>query len=439
MNILNSIWRRQAQANVVLPLAKVDQPHRSRDQESGDSHRFIARQAIFDRSQRVHGYELLCRAGWENYFVGDSDEATRMMIADCALYGFQDLTRGSLAFVNCTRESLVNGLVTLLPNSTVLEILETVTPDDEVLEACARYKKLGYRIALDDFRMSEATNCLVNLADYIKIDFRLSDQAERRLILSSLQGKPVQLLAEKIETDEEFRIALDEGFDFFQGYFFCHPTVFSKKRSPTNGANYLLLLAAISQSNFDVVQITSLLQSEVGLCYQLLRLVNSAAFGISHEVHSLHDALVLVGEEQFRKLMINAIATETCKARPHELLIHVLHRARFFELMAPYTAEDPAEQYLFGLLSLMNVMLDMPVSDVISVLPLRQELKIALAGEHNMVSASLNLLESYEDGDWNRCIEQSFHLGISENELTHLYQESLRWAEKATDCAQLKH
>jgi len=120
------------------------------------------------------------------------------------------------------------------------------------------------------------------------------------------------------------------------------------------------------------------------------------------------------------------------------LLIHVLHRARFLELMSPFTGEDPAEQYLFGLLSLMDVMLDLPIADVISVLPLREELKLALSGEDNTVSVSLRLLTSYEDGSWTQCVEQAFQLRISEGDLAHLYQESLRWAENATSGSQMK-
>ncbi|WP_263382153.1 EAL and HDOD domain-containing protein [Granulicella arctica] len=355
------------------------------------------------------------------------------MISDCALYGFDDLTRGATAFVNCTHESLVGGLVTLLPNSTVLEILETVVIDDEVVEACARYKELGYKIALDDFRMNPATERLVSLADYIKVDFRLSDSTERQTILSFLKGSQATLLAEKIETEGEFQTALDEGFELFQGYFFCRPLVFSKKRSSTSGAGYLSLLSAIAQEHFDLIQITSLLKSEVALCYQLLRLVNSAAFGLNHEVHSLHDALVLVGEEQFRKLMINAIATETCKSRPKELLVHVLQRARFLELMSPLTGELPAEQYLFGLLSLMDVMLDTPMIDLVSALPLPQELKAALSGNPNRVNYALGILEAYEAGAWDACETKSLAIRTTESEITQLYRESLWWAENAAN------
>ncbi len=437
MSLLSSIWRRPAIANPPFPVTLRNAlPAAPQPAETPEIYRFIARQAIFDRSRKVHGYELLCRSGWENHFTGDSEEATRMMIADCGLYGFNELTRGGHGFINCTRESLVSGLVTLLPNSMVLEILETVEPDREVLEACLRYKKLGYKIALDDFRITEMTREWIALADYIKVDFRLSNQEERQTIIASVRGTKVCLLAEKVETEAEFEIAVAEGFELFQGYFFCHPTVFSKKRAPANGANYLSLLSAISQENFDVNQITTLLKTEVPLCYQLLRLVNSASFGLSHQVHSLHDALLLVGEEQFRKLMINAIATETCRTRPDELLIHVLHRARFLELMAPFTGESASEQYLLGLLSLMDVMLDMSVTEMIEVLPLRGELKAALAGTASRVTAALDLLETYEDGDWPLCTRQSLALRITEGDLTRLYRESLRWAEKTANVDQ---
>jgi EAL and modified HD-GYP domain-containing signal transduction protein len=436
LNIFSSIWRRQAE--VESAVVAIDSHASSKEKAPAKStvpepRRFVARQTIFDRNREVFGYELLFRSGWENCFRGDNDDATRKMIADGALYGFHELTKGAPSFVNCTRESLVNGLVTLLPESTVLEILESVPGDDEVVAACARYKEMGYKLALDDFQMHEGMHGLIELADYIKIDFRLSDAAERKEIMAVLKGKNPVLIAEKVETEQEFQAALAEGFSLFQGYFFCYPTVFSKKRAPTNGANYLYLLSALSQGRFDVVQLGLLLKSEVALSYQLLRLVNSAAYGANHEVRSLKDALVLVGETQFRKLMMNAIAAESCRGRSPELLVHVLHRARFLELMAPFTGENAAEQYLFGLLSLMDVMLDMPMADLLETLPLRKEIKAALGGEINQASAALKLFERYREADWAFCMEQSVVLKRSEGQLSDLYRESLLWAERAAN------
>ncbi len=433
LNIFSSIWRKQgdSDSNLVAINSPAASPGQVTEARVSEPRRFVARQTIFDRHRDVYGYELLFRSGWDNCFRGDTDDATRKMIADGALYGFQELTNGAPSFVNCTRESLVNGLVTLLPNTTVLEILETVEGDQEIVDACAHYKSLGYRLALDDFQMHEGMEGLMELADFIKVDFRLSDAKERAGILSLFKGRKVTLLAEKVETEQEFQTAMTEGFTLFQGYFFCYPTVFSKKRAPTNGANYLYLLSALSNGQFDVIQLSLMLKSEVTLSYQLLRLVNSGAYGRNHEVRSLQDALVLVGEQQFRKLMMNAIATETCRNRSSELLVHVLHRARFLELMAPFTGESPTEQYLFGLLSLMDVMLDMPMVDLVEALPLRKEIKQALTGDVNQVSAALKLFERYKDADWVFCIEQSTVLKSTEGQLSDLYRDSLVWAEKA--------
>jgi EAL and modified HD-GYP domain-containing signal transduction protein len=168
LNVFGSIWRKQAEVESAMTAS--DSLGRTSaaalpETRAKEPRRFIARQTIFDRKKNVYGYELLFRSGWENCFRGDTDEATRMMIADGALYGFHELTHGAPTFVNCTRESLVTGIVTLLPASTVLEILETVVGDEEVLEACRRYKQLGYKLALDDFRMSAAMEGLINLAE----------------------------------------------------------------------------------------------------------------------------------------------------------------------------------------------------------------------------------------------------------------------------------
>jgi EAL and modified HD-GYP domain-containing signal transduction protein len=432
VNNFGSIWRRHKRDDNFIPAGVPAPAHSvSPAPETSDNWRFIARQAIFDQSRNVFGYELLARSGWENRFVGDSDAATRKMISDGVLYGFGSLTRGRRAFVNCTRESLLEGLVTLLPTLTVLEILETIVPDAPVIEACRSMKQLGYQIALDDFTITPNIENLVELADFVKVDFRCSDRNARREIIDYVKGSNVRLLAEKVETEEEFRAATDEGFELFQGYFFCHPAVFMARQTPTSGANYFRLFAAISQRHIDFGHVADLLKSEVTICYQLLRMVNSAGFGLNQPVQSVQGALMLVGEDQFRKLVLNAIAVDTCSKHPDELLIRVLQRARFLELMSPFTGESPQEQYLFGLLTLMRVMLDSSVQQLIRTLPLRNEVKEAMDGKANSVSAALRLLDCYERGDWTACMERSNTLQISESKLAHLYEESLRWAESA--------
>jgi len=429
---INSLWSRHAgevRPRLASPVLQASEAPPATPLRSNQGRRFIARQTIFDLSRNIYGYELLSRSGWENSFSGDTDLATRVMIADGTLYGFHDLTHGMPAFLNCSREALVNDLVTLLPNSTVIEILETVVGDAEVLEACARYKSLGYRLALDDFRLADRMDGLLSLADYVKVDFRLSDSDERKDILNALRPYDLTLIAEKIETEQEFHEALAEGFTLFQGYFFCRPTVFSKKRAPASGANYLSLLAAMSQCDSHLAELARLLRTEVALSYQLLRLVNAAGYGMGHTIDSLEHALLVVGERQFAKLLLNAIATDICSDRSSELLVHVLHRARFLELLAPLICENPPEQYLIGIISGIDAMLDAPSTNFVRALPLREEVRKALQGTKNGVGAGLRLFESYRNTDWSACMEISSELRVTENDVTHTYCRALLWAE----------
>jgi c-di-GMP-related signal transduction protein len=445
LGFFQSIWRKRSETESVIAsfsnraaMAPVALTEAKDSDEEIEPRRFVARQTIFDRDKKTFGYELLFRTGWESGFRGDTDEATRVMIADGALSGFHDMTRGAPAFVNCTRQSLVNGLVTLLPASTVLEIAEGVDGDSEVLEACTRYKSMGYKLALDDYHGQRRAQDLVALADFIKVDFALSDLTERSEILKLMAGRNVTMLATRIETQEEFAKAVAEGFTLFQGNFLSDPTVFSKKRLPTNGANYLYLLSALVQGDFHVRQLAILLQSEAALSMQLLRLVNSAGYAVDKHIESLEEALLQVGEIRFRILLLNAIATESCRGRSTELLIQVLHRARFLELMAEYTHENAAEQYLYGLLSLMDVMLGLPIVDLIEALPLRKEMKDALCGEPNSMSRALELFESYEDADWEHCMNETFALKLTESELTGIYSDALVWAENCVRAGEMR-
>ena len=197
--------------------------------------RYVARQPIMDRRNRVHGYELLFRAGPEAAFRGNGDLATRTMLDNTVMFGLERLTGGLPAFVNCTRESLTEELVSILPSSmTVLEILEDLEPNSRLIEACKNLKSAGFRLALDDFTWKPKIEPLVEIADYIKVDFRLTDAGERARLLERLSKFTVALVAEKVESEAEYKQACDEGFALFQGYYFCRPVLLKNGKVPAN-------------------------------------------------------------------------------------------------------------------------------------------------------------------------------------------------------------
>lgn len=279
--------------------------------------RFLARQPILDAHRNIVGYELLFRSGWEDCFRGESDDATRQMLDNCLMMGIESLTNDKLAFVNCTREALVGHMVTILPPAiTILEILETIKPDPELIEACQALRGMGYRLALDDFEPSPEMQPLIELASFVKVDFRLSDARIRKQIREMVRGSRIALLAEKVEDQEEVNIALAEGYEYFQGYFFCRPKIMSDREIPPNRLNYLRLLVELARSSFNLREVERVVLSEASLCYRLLRLANSPLMGVRGEVKSIRSAMVMVGEDRFRTLVSVAVSSALGQNQP---------------------------------------------------------------------------------------------------------------------------
>lgn len=396
-----------------------------------EANRFLARQPILDRKRSVIGYEILFRSGWANSFFGDGDNATRQTLDNLLVAGVDSVCGRKLAFVNCTRESIVDGLITLLPvRSTVLEILETVEPDRELIAACRALRARGYRIALDDFVMRESMRELIALADFIKIDFRASDSAERRAICQALRTSHASLLAEKIENEAEFQEAISEGFTSFQGYFFCYPALVARNEVPPSHFNFLRLLCALSRSPLSFDELELIMKSDPALCYRLLRLANSSAHPNRGRMN-VRNALMLIGEREIRKIGIVAFAASLGRHSGDALLHLSIQRARFCELVAPSLSLNPTEQYLIGLLSAADAFLALPMSTIVGRLPLPAAIRSALVKSDSPDARALQLARRFETGNWESSGIEESTAAVSHLTLSALYAESVSWAEAA--------
>ncbi len=366
--------------------------------------RYLARQPILDSCGQVVAYELLFRSAAVSVFDGSGDTASQTMIDNAMIYGLEKLTAGLPAFINCTAATLSSEYILLLPaSSTVLEVLETVEVTEDIVQACIRLQQKGYKIALDDFIYDPSLDPLIEIADFIKMDFRSTPSADRRTLISNLSHFKGEYLAEKVETREEYEEAAQEGFTLFQGYYFCKPALIRKNAVPSNHLVHLHLVRRLQEDPLNVNALGEIIKSEPALAYRMFQFVNSAARGLRQEVTSITTALLFMGEEQFRHMATLAVSVELNSGPSPEILRMALLRARFCETTAALFSLEPTGQYLLGLFSLLDAMLQIPMHEAVAPLSLPAPIQAALLGAENSYRAPLAWLESHEHGDFARC------------------------------------
>lgn len=397
---------------------------------------FVARQPIFDRRQHIFAYELLFRQGQENYYsAADGDQATSQVIVNSFwLIGLSTLTGGKRAFINFTANLLKNEIVTMLPTDQIaVEILETVDPTADIVEACRKIRKLGFLIVLDDFVFEPRFEPLMELADIIKIDFQITGIEEQIKLIEMCRGKDIRFLAEKVETPEEFRQAMELGYTYFQGYFFSKPIIVAGQSIPKNKTVNFRLLQQISSSLLDLDKLEKLIEKDVFLTYMLLKYINSASFGFRASIRSIRQALALLGVKEAVKWAALIVTRELAQDKPQELVVISVMRARFCELLANEAGykERGSDAFLLGLLSLIDALLDRPLADVLAELPVTPDVRAALLGTAGLFQDIYQLSLAYEQGNWQAVIIYAGQLNIAEARLPVLHVNSLAWYKES--------
>lgn len=401
---------------------------------------FIARQPIFDRHEMVAGYEILFRSSAENRFTGTDVSLASTQGLERAVRGFglDNLTSGRLAFVNLSRDVLVNELYTLLPpDRSVIELLESVEPDPTVVGACERLRTLGYQPALDDFVYRPAMDPLLELADIVKIDFRDPDARSSRAI-ERAGRHGASLLAEKVETQAERADAESMGFQLFQGYYFCQPEMLSQGTFSPSRTNYLRLLREVGQQEVEFDRVEGIIRQEFAFSVRLLRYLNSAGFGWRHQVETISHALRLLGIRQLRK-WVSAVATVgLAEGKPTELIATALFRARLAELLACPVGLEKADLELFftGLLSVMAGLMDQPLDKIIASMNVSPELAAGILRREPPFGPVLDLVVAQERGDWSAMEVLANRLGAETGHVQEAYQTTASaWASSLSQAA----
>ena len=390
----------------------------------------MARQPVFDRTNRVAGYELLYRGAppapdqQEEW----AERATSSVLIDLVSGGVLDTLLGQQrAFINLPRSFLFDFQGAALdPERFVLEVLEDVEADSGVFEALRELKASGYTLALDDFVLFGRHQELLGLADLVKVDIQGYDQAGLAECVRELRRHPVHLLAEKVETPEEWARCRELGFHYFQGFFFARPQPVARSRLSPDRVNALQLIGRLQDPELDLDGLTELISQDVYLSYRILRLINSAFFPLRTRIDSVQRALVYLGLDTVRT-WATWLAMAGVRDKPQELAVTNLVRARMAESLGKALEGSGGRYFTAGLFSTLDALLDRPMAEALEQLPLSTELEAALLRHEGSVGQVLAAIKAYERGDWDGATRG----GLAPEHLGQAYQEAVAGAEHA--------
>ncbi len=382
---------------------------------------FLARQPILDSKQSVEAYELLYRHGDVERALVDDDELATARVALGALteIGLDRVVGQQRAWINVTREFLLQGLAhSLPPERVVLELLEDQLVDEPLLERIRELRDTGYVLALDDYSYTPGLERLLGLVDIVKLDLLALGPEGLAREADALRPYRLRLVAEKIETHEDFQVGIAAGCDLFQGYFFCRPQLLRDRAVPPNRLALLQLAAALQDPTIELADLERLISRDVTLSYRLLRYINSAYFGLRQQVSSIMHAVVLLGSENVARWATLTIFAEIGD-KPRELLLTALIRARFCQRAGEAHDGPPAQRFTLGLFSVIDALTDTPMQTALKHLPFPRQMCDALI-DHSGPGRLLDCVQAIEHGDF----QKASHL--LQHPARH-YLESLAW------------
>jgi len=399
---------------------------------------WLARQPVLTKDESVVGYELLFRdSAQASHFHSDADSATSNTIDTLNVLGLDAVCDGRLAFINCTQQMLLKDYFLLLPpDKVVIEIQETVSPDELVRASCQRLKQKRYRIALDNFVPSDPRIALVHFADFIKVDIRRHSSEQNTALAATFSTPQCRMLAQKVETRIQMLTAEKDGFTLFQGYFFRRPEHMRARHIPECQVDSLRLLQAVSGKEVDFAAVEELIKHNASLCYRLLRYLNSPLLGLSQPVQSIRHAMSLLGERELVRWIRMATTLVMGQERCSDLVLSSLVRARFCELVEPKLEHSNADLFLMGMLSMMDSILQLPMGVVVEGLPLdpdtKAELLGAKIGRETPLTPLYQLMLSREEGNWEDVVGYAKKLNVPVSRVNRAYNEALLWAREVT-------
>ncbi|HBD07327.1 MAG TPA: hypothetical protein DCZ69_03620 [Syntrophobacteraceae bacterium] len=398
---------------------------------------YLVRKPIFDHRQSVFAYEILYRTQPPTSAESSRNESVATTPETDAIFHpeLQRITRGRKAFIRYDSDALAADCKSLLPAPMVIvELVEEMEPVTVFIDSCQRLKDAGFQLAMGDFALQwESTNPLLELVDFIRIDFSQPGVADIQDAMQRIASRGIKFLAHGVDTREDFEAAQEAGYDYFQGGFFGKPATATSTEIPGYKLNHLRILHELNRTDLDFSALERVIKQDAALSYKLLTCVNSVAFGIRPTVSSIRHALTLLGEHEIRKWASMVILRDLAQDKPTELLVTSLVRANLCGSLAPLVGMRAKGQELFlvGLLSLLDAIVGRPMPEIMQNMPLGNDIQTALLGGGNQYRAVLSLVVSYERGDLERFYVQANELRLDEALVTDLYLRSIDLTEEA--------
>jgi len=394
---------------------------------------FLGRQPILNRYQEIIGFELLFRSTEVNSAkFNDYSQASASVISSVLSdFGIEEVLGGKLGFINVNRSVLLSEAIELLPaEQTVIELLEIIDLDDVVIERCRELKKLGFKIALDDHEFSEDNSEIYRYVNIIKIDilqYGLEDLPE---IVQKFHSSRVKMLAEKVETVEQFEACYRMGFDFFQGYFFARPMILNRKRVDISGMAMMKLLQQLIM-DASIEEIEQTFKENPSLSYNLLRLVNSVGVGLRNKIKNLRHAIILLGINHLRRwVQLSLFSVNDGRGLNHPLLELAVVRGRMMETLIDRRGlqnENAEAAFMTGILSLLDILFEVPMTEIVESLNLTDDVSNALLFREGRMGTLLKLAEKVETTDFDAVISLLEQCDITMNQLLAAQMESFGW------------
>ena len=392
---------------------------------------YIGRQAIYDQHLNTYAYELLFRDGSsQQATITDGNHATSRVISNAFVeMGLEQIAQHHYAFLNLTREFLIGEIpFPLPPGKVVLEVLEDIIVDEDLHNALSALKNKGYLIALDDFILTKNNKTLVPLADIVKVDLLALDQTALIEQVKLLKAYNVKLLAEKVETKQQFELCKQLGFDYFQGYYFSKPDIIAGKQLPPNRLALLEMIATLQDPDCSFDALEEIISKDVAISYKLLRIINSSFYSLAKPVASIQKALVVLGLKALRN-WVTVIGLSQIDDKPKELINTSLVRAKMCELLAPEVSCDKNAAFTVGMFSMLDVLMDQPLTDLLSKLPLADEISEALTRYEGELGKLLAMVNAYDKSNWEELEKVA---SVPPHTLRDTYIDSLEWASEIT-------